>query len=150
VKKFAKRLSLLIAACALLVAIFFTGCGADKSANGEVVSANGEVVFASETRLVITIESAEEGATLKDAMRSMQEAGKLSFTTDGTGMIKAINSRSAGEREFWSLYTSNADYGDASFSITPDGQPTCYFSLFGCETLPVSAGETIVWDLSSW
>ncbi len=137
-KKFFVTVGMLLSM--LLAAAFCVGC---TPSEGVKVKAT---VQTTETEIIIVVESVEGDAKLIDAMKALQEEGKLSFVADGQGMIQSINGKenAADWSQYWSLYISDAELSDMTYGIERNGQQLG-FSNFGAESLPVATGGVYVW-----
>ena len=137
-KKFFVTLGMLLSM--LFAAAFCVGC---TPSEGVKVKATVQVT---ETEIAIVVESVEGDAKLIDAMKALQEEGKLSFVADGQGLIQSINGKenAADWSQYWSLYISDAELSDMTYGIEWNGQQLG-FSNFGAEALPIANGGVYVW-----
>ena len=138
-KKFFVTVGMLLSM--LFAAAFCVGC---TPAEGVKVKATVQVT---ETEIAIVVESVEGDAKLIDAMKALQEEGKLSFTTNGQGLIQSINGKenAADWSQYWTLYISDAELSDITYGIEWNGQQLG-FSNFGAEALPIVEGGVYVWS----
>ncbi len=138
-KKFFVTVGMLLSM--VFAAAFCVGC---TPTEGVKVKAT---VQTTETEIVILVESVEGDAKLIDAMKALQEEGKLTFTTNGQGMIQSINGKenAADWSCYWALYISDAELSDMSWGVEWNGQ-TLGFSNFGAESLPVVEGGVYLWQ----
>ncbi|MBQ9118331.1 MAG: hypothetical protein IJY11_03915 [Clostridia bacterium] len=146
-KKLLRKLTLIgLVVCTLVVCLCAAACSGK--------AADGNVVYVAEDALAITVTEAEEGATLKDVMKKMQEDGKITYVEDGSGMVTTINGRKAvsgaSGGEYWALFTSDENYGDTDSALTIEGLPTCYYAMVGYASMPAVEGETYLWAIESW
>jgi hypothetical protein len=125
----------------LFAAAFCVGCAPTE---GIKVQATVQVT---ETEIAIVVESVDGDAKLIDAMKALQEEGKLTFVADGQGMIQSINGKendTVGWTQYWTLYISDAELSNMTYGIEWNGQQLG-FSNFGAESLPVVEGGVYVW-----
>ena len=134
----------LVAFCATICALAGLLCLSSCTALPK--QADGTVVHREAGLLIILIDSAEEGATLKDAMTKMQADGKITFEEDGTGMILSVDGYAASGSGWWGLYTSDEEFdmGYPEYNLYV-GAEIYYCSSLGYALLPVAVGETYVW-----
>ena len=139
-KKFFVMVGMLLSM--LFAAAFCVGC---TPSEGVKVKATVQVT---ETEIAIVVESVEGDAKLIDAMKALQEEGKLTFTTNGQGLIQSINGKendTVGWSQYWTLYISDAELSDMTYGIEWNGQQLG-FSNFGAEALPIVEGGVYVWQ----
>jgi|GEM_PF-2058424 len=126
--------------CTLVGLLCLSSCAAPQK------QADGTVVHREAGLLMIRIDSADEGATLKDAMTKMQTDGEIAFEEDGTGMILSVDGYAASGSGWWGLYTTDEEFdmGYPAYNFTYQ-EETYFFSSLGHALLPVAVGETYVW-----
>ena len=141
-KKQAKRWQgLLLTIFVLLFSVVVAACGSKK--------ADGDVLFREEGTLVISVTGAEDGSTLKDVMKSMQEKGKLAFSEDGNGFIKTVDGYSK-TGEYWFLYTSCTEYTNVGYGTTVYEGKEYASAILGYESLPAVEGALYIWKSAAW
>ena len=145
-KKWLAKISVcLVALCTFAFGVMAAGCGGKTPK-----AAQGKVLYADENTVVMTVLSAEEGATLKDVMTVLKEEGELTFVDDGTGMIVSVNERGVSGNEFWGIYTSAKDYSNTAWGTTEYDGETLGSAMFGYVALPALEGEFYVLELTTW
>ena len=127
-----------------------------KSGNGEVVAS---VVSATETLVVIKIDEADGYATVLDALKSLEEAGELTFDSKESqygAYIVSVNGKveisELTEGFSWMVYTSDCTEGVAN----TEGEPLVwqeknhYSVLLGVSFLKVKEGEYYLLNFEGW
>ena len=127
--------------CGIIGLLFAVGC--TPTGDGEVRA----TVETTETQVAIVVEAVEGDVMLIDVMATLQEEGKLTFTTTADGMVQSINGKEnkADWSAYWTLYISDAELSDMTYGIEWNGQQLG-FSNFGAESLPVVEGGVYVWQ----
>lgn len=129
--------SLVLSVCCLF------GCG-----KGE---ATAVVKESTETRVVISVNEAEENATLLSVMEKLQADEKLTFTLSGT-MVTSVNGKenAADFSSCWMLYTSDTEMSNTNWgTIDCDGK-TLASAIVGADTLTVISGGVYVWEYQTF
>ena len=132
-----KILSLLLAVVALFCMV---ACGG----KGKVACA---VADKTETRVVITVSEATDGATVLDCMEFLQEEGEIFYKISGT-MVTEINGK-ANTADFsgcWMLYTSDAEMSNAEWGTVEYDGKTFGSAILGADALTVTVGEIYIWE----
>jgi hypothetical protein len=130
----------------VLSACVFVGCGEEQG------KAKAEVLEASENKVVIKINEAEENATLISAMDYLKSEGKLQFEKSGDGMIMSINGvqNPADWSSCWMLYTSDSQMANMQWGTTEHNGQTYGSAILGAESLPVATGEIYIFVFESF
>ena len=145
-----KHIKMLAAAILALVAFAFAACGGGYG---------GAKVKESADKLLV-IEATETGGSLEDALKSLQEAGKLTYEGTGSGenfYITSINGYAAdvSKNEYWAQYTTLATLDNVVYSSTEYGSYTyggqeLGYSSYGVAGMPLVKGEIYVFVIESW
>ena len=147
--KIFKRISAaLLAVCA---AMLLFACSPAREAFATLKESTQE-------RVVLVADRTSEGS-LADALRSLAEEDS-SFSFEGTEseyglFITSVNGRTAGEGEFWAIYTTlkeyeGVTYSDAAWGTAEYGGKTLASASFGADGLPMVEGELYALVLSSY
>ena len=106
----------------------------------------------SEGRVVITVNEADEGATLLAVMEALQEEGKLTFTMDATGMVTSIEgtSNAADWSACWMLYTSDDELANTEWGTVEYNGEVYASAVLGANALLVSEGEIYIWSYQAF
>ncbi len=106
----------------------------------------------SEGRVVITVNEADEGATLLAVMETLQEEGKLTFTMDATGMVTSIEgaSNAADWSACWMLYTSDDELSNTEWGTVEYNGEVYASAVLGANALLVSEGEIYLWSYQAF
>ena len=133
----------------LVTAICFVGCGGATTA---------KLALATETQIAMSIEKTDGNASAFDALKSLQEQGKIEFVyteSEYGAYITSINGKAEENIEStmtsskgysWTLYTSDIEwaYMDEGSTITI-GETVCGKSSVGASALKVKEGCLYVW-----
>ena len=134
----------------LLVLIFalcaFTAC-AKSTAKVTVLNCEGEI-------LAIRADETKEDVSLGDVLQNLKKSGKIQFeATNGSyGLfITSVNGITAGENEFWAVYTTlkGVEYSIDDYTYTYE-ETVCYSAITGVDGLPMIAGNLYVLVLQSF
>ncbi|MBQ7948491.1 MAG: hypothetical protein IJ284_01900 [Clostridia bacterium] len=133
------------ASCDFISSLF--GSETETSAS---LSAEEELAAVEETgedMVAIRVLKAEENQKLVDIMKYLREKEALSFTTDASGMVNAINGKAnpADWSYCWMLYTSDGELSNTEWGTYTYKGETLGSAMFGAEALPVLEGEVYVW-----
>lgn len=122
-------LALLLCLVATVFGVCFVGC---NKSNEEVEP------------VVITVEGATDGQTLKSYMDGMESRGQISFIISD-GMVTEINGVKQTANCYWMLYTDDAENSDTSWGTCEYNGITYASSMYGADSLTVKNGCTYVW-----
>lgn len=152
-RKFLQITTLLLAV--IFSAMCFTACNAYTS--GVTVKLDS----LTETAVVMTVTKTDGKATAFDALKCLQDNGKLDFVSEDSGygaFIKSINGKenvvtestaNSSKGASWMLYTSDKEKAIEETTTVIDGV-TYYSSSVGASSLTVKEGETYVWVYESY
>lgn len=141
-----KRIKVFLISCMLVVLCAFGFVGCKKGGKAEAT-----LLSATDTQVVIRVDSVEGDAVLLTAMENLQGKGELTFSISG-GMVTSINGveNGVGNNPCWMVYTSDSEMADTSWvTVEYDGQ-TLGLAVVGAEDLTVVKGAIYVWAYQSF
>lgn len=94
--------------------------------------------------VVITVEGATDGQTLKSYMDGMESKGQISFVISD-GMVTEINGVKQAANCYWMLYTDDSENADTSWGTCEYEGKTLGSAIYGAETLTVKNGCIYIW-----
>ncbi|MBO4323269.1 MAG: DUF4430 domain-containing protein, partial [Clostridia bacterium] len=127
-----------------IVTIAMAACSLTETKNIEAsVAKSGDVI-------AITVASADEGATLVEAMRKLKAKDELDFTMSGLYVASIDGKENAADySSYWALFTTDMEKtcydAEQSWSYYEYNGKLCGYSNYGAESLQIKAGETYVW-----
>ena len=137
-KKFQKAIGLVLGVFLLTVfAVFSVSCNQEKSVTATVEKVN-------ESTVAIFVLECSGGATVLDAMKSLQKKGELSFEIS-SGMVTEMEGKANGGSSYWMLYTDDNDFATDEYGTVEYGGQTLGSAVLGANALQVSVGKTYVW-----
>lgn len=148
-----KLLQLTTLVIAVAFTVMLTACGYKTA--GQLTAALNEG-DTNETQIVMRVISTDGKATAFDALKDLEEDGKITFEyTESTygAYITSINGKAEQNIEStmttskgysWMLYTSDHEFGYDYATVTV-GERVCYQSSLGASSLQAKPGEIYVW-----
>lgn len=149
-RRFLQITTLLLAV--VFTAMCFTACGL-QTTTPSVFSVKLSSI--SRTYVVITVEKADGKATVIDALTSLEEVGKLNFTSEDSGygaFITSINGKenvvtestvNSSKGSSWMLYTSDKEIAYEETTTVVE-KVTYYSSSVGASSLVLKADQVYV------
>lgn len=109
-----------------------------------------EVLEKTDTTLVISINEVSGETTLLSVMKTLKEAGAITYETDATNMILSINGKTPDTGSYWMLYTSDEEMANTSWGTIAYNGQTYGSAILGAESLPVASNAIYVWKILSF
>ena len=133
-----------------LVCAIVLACTCLFACGKEQKSVDARILLSTETSVVFTVENADEGATLLDAMYALEEQGELTFEVENGqygAFMKGINGveNGFGDNPCWISYTSDTALSNTAWGTYEYGEQTLGSTVVGMSTLTVKVGEIYAW-----